>query len=224
MQKQKIRYRKNRWRIHAKHEEMQENSNTLYVAKVFYQWFEERMVNFKYKPKLKHKDSISVEYTFEGICPKITLCINFSWVEAMICYSESDTKDELWSIHKVLEYIGIEEYDPQKGYYDADRIDGKYTYFSSKEELYINEVFETIPEYCEAYLKPGMYIYTSKRLNGFTATIAPKSDSIDDVRGWWGAIMFFGEIEGDEEAVNYLKEHDSYNQVFDLFSCEEVKS
>ena len=46
---------------------------------------------------------------------------------------------------------------------------------------------------------------------------------IDEVREWWGTIMFFGEIAENEEAVNYLKEHDSYYQAFDLFSCEEIK-
>ncbi len=221
MRKQQLRKQKNIQRYQCKNKEMLENTNTLLTEKVFYNWMEDNMDSFLYKPCFLFKKDSRVTYTFEGICKKITLEVELSIPEAMICYSESDAVDELWSMHKVLEYIGWEKYDPEKGYYDADREDGNYTYFPTKAELYINEVFETILKYCQEYFKPNMNIYTSKRLNSFTATIASKTLNAEERREWWGGTLFFGDIQGDDKAVNYLKDHDNYVQSFDLLSCEE---
>ncbi len=219
MRKLRLLKQKNRQRYQYKYKEMQKNTNTLLTKKVFYQWLEDNMDTFPYKPQLLAENASGLTYTFEGICKKITLCVELSTPEAMICYSESDAENELWTMHKVLEYIGMEEYDDEKGYYDADN--KTCNYYPTKAELYINEVFETIPKYCQEYFKPNMNIYSSKHLNTFSVTIAPKTKNSEEVKGWWGFNMFFGTIQGDDDAVNYLKDHKSYEQSFDLLSCEE---
>ena len=221
MRKQRLRKQKNIQRYQYSNDVMQENTNTLLTEKVFYKWMEDNIDSFPYKPRLLSRKNSRLIYTFDGICKKITLIVELSTPEAMIGYSESDAEDELWSMHKVLEYIGWEKYDSEKGYYDADREDGNYTYFPTKAELYINEVFNTIPKYCQEYFKPGMSIYTSKRLSSFSANIAPATLDPEATKGWWGVNLFFGEIQGDDDAVNYLKDHDSYVQSFDLLSSEE---
>jgi len=219
-----LRRKHNIFRKRYKKDDMQRNNDILMTEKLFYRWLEENMGAFPYKPVFLKKEGAQLIYTFEKICKKITLQIALYLPEAMICYRESDAPDELWSIHKVLEYIGEEAYDQHKGYYDADRTDGIYTYFPTKEELYIKEVFETIPKFCQENLKADMCIYTSKGLSSFSATIAPCGNDQENIKGWWGNNLFYGEIQGDDEAVNYLKDHKRYMQSFDLFSCEESQN
>ena len=197
---------------------MQGHTETFLTEKVFLKWMDDNIDIFPYKPSFLSRENSRLTYTFEGICKKITLAVELTTSEAMICYSESEAKDELWTMHKVLEYIGMETYDPEKGYYDADREDGKFTYFPTRAEMCIKEVFETIPKFCQEYFNPGMCIYTSKSLSTFTATIAACGSDGKKIKGWWGVNMFFGAIQGDEDAVNYLKDHDYYVQSFDLFS------
>ena len=58
-----------------------------------------------------------------------------------------------------IAYIGQEMYNPKKGYYDSDRVDGIFTYFKTREELYIYEVFEPLLKYCNDYLTNNHSLY-----------------------------------------------------------------
>ena len=117
---------------------------------IFNTWLDENIDRFNYKPILQEKCDSYVVYGFEGIINNIILHISFDSVEASLffdtlleCYAD---KNKTCFDMQYIEYIGDEKYHPLKGYYDADRIDKNYEYFSTQKELYINNVFETIIE------------------------------------------------------------------------------
>jgi len=105
-------------------------------------------------------------FYFKGVIKNIELYINTT-PEAMISYHYEGIYDDIaiedtYIDTKYIEYIGMEAYHPQKGYYDADIVDEIYTYFPTREELYAKEVFEKIIDYCNKYITPqnSLYILT----------------------------------------------------------------
>ena len=138
------------------------------VKKLFREWLKENMHRFKYKPY--PKNSVCNEYYFEGISKNITLVMNYRIPEAMV-YHCKDCCD-----HDVIQYIGYEKHDPQKGYYDFDRLDDKYEYFPTQEALYIHDVFEYIITYVNEKFVEGNQIYINKSECYSSSTIAPKAD------------------------------------------------
>ena len=132
MKKAKLKKIKNIQRFKNKSEDMYNATREKDARKFFHGWLEQNIDRFPARPyfvKTEHGNDI---YKFENINKRIYLAMSYLPLDAMICYSESDDPDELWSIMSSIEYIGYESYDPQKGYYDADRIDEVYTYFKSR--------------------------------------------------------------------------------------------
>jgi hypothetical protein len=77
----------------------------------------------------------------------------------------------------VVAYVGDERHDPERGYYDADRIDGNYTYYPTREELYIHEVFERIIDYTrEKFVKGNALYFHYLGDYSTSSTIAPIRD------------------------------------------------
>jgi len=119
---------------------------------IFNEWLKENIHRFNHKPVLHAKLNSHYVYGFEGIIGNITLNISFGALEASLYLYNlpefSNDRDGTSFDLIDIEYIGEEKYHPLKGYYDADRVDHKYDYFPTQKELYINNVFEPIIEYC----------------------------------------------------------------------------
>jgi len=148
------------------------------VRKLFKKWLKENLHRFNYKPYAVN--SMCEQYHFEGITKHVTLVMDFRLPEAMMYHHESACT------HDVIQYIGEEKYDPQKGYYDADRVDDNcipypdgheiFKYYSTQEELYIHDVFEYIIAYVNEKFVKENQIYINRSESYESSTIAPKAD------------------------------------------------
>jgi hypothetical protein len=124
------------------------------IKKLFKKWLKENIHRFTYKPYSKNKQY--KEFYFEGIAKNITLVMNHSNAEAMLFY-ENPIDDMYCCDHSVIAYIGCADHDPENGYYDSDRVDEVYTYYSTKEEVVIKESFEhIIPFVNEKFVKENI--------------------------------------------------------------------
>ena len=114
---------------------------------IFRKWLSENINRFNHKPILTSNG----EFYFNGITKAISLNIDFRNPEAMLRFDNIATEEnyDYYSIH----YIGNKKYNPSKGFYDSDRTDKIYTYYSTYSELIITEVFEPIIEYCNNNFK-----------------------------------------------------------------------
>jgi len=140
---------------------------------IFNKWLIENKHRLKYQ-LIPNKYN---NYHFQGVIKEVELLIHnspeaeiaFSYYGDILC--ENGRCLDLASI----DYIGQEAYHPQKGYFDMDRVDGVYTYFPTREELYVNEVFEKIINYSNEKLIPenSLYMFDS---NGFSWAYIENSD------------------------------------------------
>lgn len=121
------------------------------ARKIFLEWMNKNIHRFNTKPILQPNGS----YVFKGIISNVKLYVNSS-PEAMIYFTH--TNDSFFDMVDI-DYITTESYNSQKGFYDADRTDGVFTYFSTREELYINEVYEKIIEYCNKFITQDYSLY-----------------------------------------------------------------
>ncbi len=144
---------------------------------IFNKWLSQNSNRFN--TKLIKKSSW--EFYFEGVIENVSLFVN-SMPEAGVSfeYFEKDNPhgDSFFDI-EYIEYIGLESYHPQKGYYDADRVDNVFKYFPSREELYINEVYETLISYCNKKIVPENSLYLFD-FNGGTSAFIGLSDETDE--------------------------------------------
>ncbi|RLA82650.1 MAG: hypothetical protein DRG78_06590 [Epsilonproteobacteria bacterium] len=124
---------------------------------IFEKWLQENIDRFNIKPILLKSDKESYTFMFEGVIKNITLVINTT-PETIISFNDNNLE---YIDHYEIAYISQEKYNPEKGFYDSDRIDDIYTYFPTREELYINEVFEVMLKYCNKILIPENSLYLS---------------------------------------------------------------
>ncbi len=143
------------------------------VRKLFRIWLKENLHRFNYKPYAKN--SVCGEYYFEGIAKNITLVMDYAYPEAMI-YHGNPLHSSGCCDHDVVEYIGYEKYDPEKGYYDADREDGIYDYFPTQKELYAHNIFENIIKYVNENFVEENALYINEAVGYSSSKIAPKAD------------------------------------------------
>jgi len=126
---------------------------------VFEKWFNKNQYRFNTKPIISKqtKDGFIIE--FEGIIKNISIIVRPIPEVSFIFEYDGEWVDSL-----DIAYIGQEMYNPEKGYYDSDRVNGIFTYFDTREELYINDVFEPLIEYCNEYLtdKHSLYMCISQ--------------------------------------------------------------
>ena len=126
---------------------------------LFIKWFNKNLYRFNTKPIITKqiKDGLNLE--FEGVIKNISIFIK-SIPEVTIIFEYDDECIDMYDIA----YIGQEMHNPKKGYYDSDRVDGIYTNFKTREELYINEVFEPLLQYCNQHLtdKHSLYMCISQ--------------------------------------------------------------
>ena len=144
------------------------------VKKLFRTWLKENLHRFNYKPYARN--GMCEEYYFEGIIKSITLVMDYGYPEAMI-FHENPMHSDGCCDHDVVEYIGQEKYDPEKGYYDADRVDGIYDYFPTQEALYTHNVFEKIIKYVNEKFVEENALYIDESVRSSSSKIAPKADS-----------------------------------------------
>ncbi len=160
---------------------------TIYPAKaIFDEWLDENIHRFHYKPIVKEIRNGYAVYSFEGIINNISLVVDFWRPEAMIWFANlpefcEDVNDMNFD-HVAIEYIGEEKYHPLKGYYDADRIDHIYDYFSTQKELYINNVFEHIIEYINKMFVSENSLYLIDYSGGSTEGFIFPTDTNDQCR------------------------------------------
>ena len=120
---------------------------------IFKQWLSENIHRFNNKPIHNKKG----EFYFEGITKAISLIMDFDRLEAMLNYTDIDTGENY--DFGYMQYIGELEFDPIKGFYDADRTDKVYIYYNTFKELIITEVFEEILKYCNKNFKKDNSVY-----------------------------------------------------------------
>ncbi len=138
------------------------------IRKIFRKWLKDNSHRFNHKPYAVN--SMCKQYHFEGITKHVTLVMDYRLPEAMIYHHKECCN------HDVIQYIGYEKYDPQKGYYDSDRVDEVYDYYPTQKELYINEVFEYIIKFVNEKFVEENQVYVSKSDCYASSTIAPKAD------------------------------------------------
>lgn len=124
---------------------------------IFYRWLEENTHRFTYKPKRINK----WKYCFEGIIDSIYLEMQSGFDEATIQFelNEPDSGKCLQRAETVIEYVLIPTYNPLKGFYDADHVDGLYEYYLTYADMLINNVYEKIIEYVNDNFKPENSVY-----------------------------------------------------------------
>ena len=179
---------------------------------IFYKWFEENKHRLKHKLVHKHCHF----YRFEGVIKEIWISIalgSYPEIEFIFNYDDDLRVDsQCFFDIETIEYIGQEAYHPQKGYFDLDRVDHVYTYYPTREELYINEVFEKMIEKCEAKLNPNNSLYLFDCENHTSAFIqATKEDDPNN----WRMIRDLAtsptlECKSEEEAKKLFKEEKAY--------------
>jgi len=144
---------------------------------IFNKWFVKNKHRFNHKLIRAGANC----YRFEGIIKEIELLTSLNTApeaEFSITYygDEKYKKDGCFDLLPI-EYIGKEGYHPQKGYFDMDRVDGVYTYFPTREELYINEVFEKIIDDCNSKLIAENSLYMFDWESATSAYIKPTDES-----------------------------------------------
>ena len=181
---------------------------------IFKEWLDNNIERFNYRP-IATTDG---EYIFEGIINNITFGI--SEYEAYLTYGYEggttyDKNETIFDIYYIA-YIGDEKYHPQKGHYDGDRVDGIYTYFATREELYINEVFEYVISHCNEMFVPNnsLYLYDSCGSTGGTIETSDETDR--KVKEDYTKEL------GEEEANKLLLEDKTYRTIkYDLFDSSK---
>lgn len=120
---------------------------------IFKKWLDENSNKFNHKPISRTKGG----FYFKGITKAITLHIDFRQPEAMLRFEDVKT-NETYDYY-AIEYIGNEKSHPDKGFYDADRVDHVYNYYNTYAELLITEVFDKIIQYCNKNFREENSLY-----------------------------------------------------------------
>ncbi len=184
------------------------------VEVVFCEWLKENIDRFNFKPILQYvKDGTGV-YSFEGIVDNISLVVAFYSPESMVFFDNlsvfCEDPDDTYFDHHVVDYIGEEQYHPTKGYYDAEN--GVYDYFPTQKELYINNIFEPIIEYCNIIFVPENSLELLKMGCGSTAGCIRATEKIESE-----ALDFIDKFQ-DVTGVTVWKYKDGYTKYkYDLF-------
>ena len=187
---------------------------------IFHKWFQENKHRFNTKPIAKAGHG----YYFEGVIKNVHLEI--SWLpESMIFFDSFETNDygddNNFDQH-VIDYIMMERYHPQKGYYDADRTDEVYDYFPTREALYINNIFEPIIEYCNEYITPKHSLYLFDHY-GMTSAFIGKTDESSDEKVKRRIGSDFIDDLSVEECEKMFSQKEAYKIIkYDLFGGGKV--
>lgn len=126
---------------------------------IFETWLEQNLNRFIYKPIKIKKD----RYSFEGIVKNIQLSVcSVTFEISLFFYDKNNRLMDICSVSCIYE-----KYNPLKGYYDSEIINKNYNYYNSKEELYINDMFEPLLEYAnKIFIKTNkLYLFQS---DGYT--------------------------------------------------------
>jgi len=135
---------------------------------IFRKWLYENISKFNNKPIPQSKGG----FYFKGITKAITLHLDFRQPEAAMLRFD-DIKTGKNYDYYAIQYIGNEKYNPDKGYYDADRTDNIYKYYNTYPELIITEVFEEIIKYCNENFKEENSLYLINYGGSTEGFIAP---------------------------------------------------
>ena len=138
---------------------------------IFEEWLEENFHRFKYKP-VKRKSGL---YTFKGMIKNICWYLQFNSMESTILFYDDDKLFDMYDMAYVYE-----KYNPLKGYYDCDRVNKEFDYFSSRKELYINDVLEPSLEYFNKTFVPTSRLFFHSYEWSRWARITNKSNKDDN--------------------------------------------
>jgi hypothetical protein len=182
---------------------------------IFKQWLKENIQRFNTKPIAKTGGA----YYFEDVIKNVQLRINFGLPESMIAFDSYITVDEYYDQHSI-DYIGYEKYHPQKGFYDGDN--EVYDYFPTQKELYINNTFEPIIEYCNEYITPKHSLYFLNSFGWSIAFIEVTDENNEIVKK---RVIGDGFIEdlSDQECEKLFVERKAYKTIkYDLFDIDKA--
>lgn len=126
--------------------------------RLFLNWLDNNKHRFNVKLILQP----SGMYTFENVVDNVSMVFQDYINDPEIRFTY---KDELFDLYSA-NYIGCESYHTSKGYYDADRVDGIYTYYKTKEELFEKDVFNYLLKYVNENITPNHSLYLVD-CNGF---------------------------------------------------------
>ncbi|MDQ7060407.1 MAG: hypothetical protein Q9M43_04505 [Sulfurimonas sp.] len=183
---------------------------------IFKRWLKENIDRFNYKPIPKEGGG----YHLEGIIKNIEFGVSdYEVYLSFLYFGEPDYYgDDNCFDFCYMAYIGKEKYHPQKGFYDGDRPDGIYTYFPTREALYINEVFEYAISYCNEMLVPENSLYLNSSC-GITSAMIYASDESDkkNKRVYSEEDDYIKELS-QEECLKLYKDDKAYKYIkYDLF-------
>jgi len=176
---------------------------------IFNKWLKENSDRFN--TKLMKKSSF--EFYFEGVTKNVILFTN-NMPEVGVSFDYDFNFDTVY-----MGYIGDEAFNPQKGYYDADRLDNQYTYYQTREELYINEVFEKMLTYCNKNITPQNSLYLFDFWGGTAGHIDSTQEDNSNNRKMTRDLQENTSIKmTEEEAVKALENGEIYKVIkIDLF-------
>ena len=176
------------------------------TKKLFRKWLADNMHRFHFKPYSKNRQHN--EFYFEGIAKNIKLVMQYHSPEAMLYYA-NPLDDTYCCDHSVIAYVGCACYDKSRGYFDSDRIDEKhYTFFPTKEEMIIHEVFE-----------PIIPFVNEKFVEGNVLSV---------YEGGWGESLIVSKERFQQQKAALLKRKEQYEDevrlyAFDIFSGEVLE-
>jgi len=160
MDRYKLMLSKKEKTITFKHKQRVTKRKTVKTAKTFYKfeiyfrdWLEKNLDRFNYKPKKIDNNC----YYFEGITKKIVLMLSFPISEAGLWVRFEDLEDYI-----PILYVYCESFLPQRGYFDCDRVNRDFVFYNSLKELYENEVFENLIQFCNKTFVKDNLLYIIK--------------------------------------------------------------
>ncbi len=187
-------------------------------------WMTENQPRFNAKP-ISKAHRYGQHYTFEGVIENVTLNFAYHSAEGMLFYSyygDEVVDEENYFDQTVISYIGGESFNPQRGFYDSDRVNKIYSYYPTREALYINEL-ELMLEYCNEKILPNNSLYLFDN-NGITSGFLGATDEEDtsdrDVQHYIARYDFIDDCS--EEVCKKLYEEDKAYRVikYELFNLE----
>lgn len=135
----------------------------------FNDWLHKNINRFSHHPIRKNRQ----EFYFRGVTRQVYLIMTNDYTDASLAVDDKDGNnfDFLY-----IQYIGDLKYAPNKGYFDADRVDEIYSYYPTVKELLVAEVFEPIIIFCNKNFieKNCLYLYGNVDKNT-SATISSKN-------------------------------------------------
>ena len=225
----KVRYKRNGRKNDKSLKKYNLDYRTFYKAEaIFNKWLAENQERFNVKLIRVNNRRNPYLYRFEGVIKNVDLSISTRGPEIAMSYTyfgkdNLDGEDSQCFDHRDLAYIMGESFHPQKGFYDSDNVTGNFDYYPTREELYINDVFEIALDTCNELLVPENSLYLSETCGWSSAYIGATDESNKENKRVYGDTHDLDIVDlSDEECLELLKQSKVSRIIkYDLFKPEQ---